>query len=402
MAGGISMGLKARVTNLGRDLGVVIDGLRGRRPPPLVTRRRAASAAAPRFGGAAALARALRVVEVFPAARGATGFDLEDPAGTPIDFVPGQFLTLLVPVDGAVHRRAYSVCSACAPPSPRVRLVAKRVEGGRVSNYLGDRLAPGDVLKVLGPSGSFTYAPDPGAARDAVLIGGGSGVTPLMAIALGALTIEPRSRVTLLYGNRAVDDIIFRYELEALARSTDRLTLRHVLSEPPPGWRGGVGRLDRDTVLAELAGLGLPRPGALYYVCGPGPMMDAVRGALLGLGVPRDRVLEELYSRPELRGGATAERPTTPQLVTLRAGGAEHAFTVAPGQYILDAGLSAGAPLRFSCAMGGCAACRVKLRRGRVAMEEPNCLSAAEREAGTVLTCVGWPLEPVIIERTEP
>ncbi|TNF30339.1 MAG: 2Fe-2S iron-sulfur cluster binding domain-containing protein, partial [Deltaproteobacteria bacterium] len=78
--------------------------------------------------------------------------------------------------------------------------------------------------------------------------------------------------------------------------------------------------------------------------------------------------------------------------------GREHALTVAAGQTLLEAGVAGGAALPFSCAMGGCAACRVKLVAGEVAMDEPNCLTPAEADAGYVLTCVARPLTPVTVE----
>lgn len=284
-----------------------------------------------------------------------------------------------------------------------VRLVAKRVEGGLVSNAIGDRLVEGMSLDVLGPSGSFVWRPKPGLRREIVLIGGGSGITPLMAILYAVLEDEPESDVTLVYGNRSIDEVIFREELDDLEAVHERLRVRHVLMTPPEGWAGGSGLLDgaglaRELDALEAAGEGAEIEEREYFLCGPQPMMDAARATLEARGVPEERVHEERFVRAGSRGGAGQSRPTSPQPVILRREGREYRFDVPVGDAILDAGLAAGAPMRFSCAMGGCAECRLRLVEGEVGMEEPNCLTSSERDDGYVLTCVGWPLGPVILE----
>lgn len=384
-----------------RDLSMLGRALRGGHPPAVVPALGQPRRAAPRLSGSAASARPLRVVDVAPAnpSGSATTLVLEDPDGQPIDFLPGQFFTLLVEVGGATVRRAYSAASSWRQRRS-VRLVVKRVDGGLVSNHIGDQLRPGAIIPVLGPSGSFTCEPDPDARRHHVLIGGGSGITPLMAIALAVLEDEPDSDVTLIYGNRSPDEVIFEAELAQLADEHERFTLRQVLEQPPEGWEGGRGRLDRDGVEAEIARLGLPAAAVegLYYLCGPEPMMAAAREALADAGVAEEQMKEERFTQPHLRG-AGAERPDEPIEVAFRGrDGAPWRFTVSPHESILDAGLAAGAPMSFSCAMGGCGECKCHLAAGEVGMEEPNCLTEGEREAGEVLTCVGWPVEPVELE----
>lgn len=373
-------------------------GLAGRRPPPLVPRREAEPGRWASGPATARAARTLRVARVEAASASAVALTLEDPTGRPIDFLPGQFFTLLVPVGGGIERRAYSATTHYRDTS-RVGLVVKRVEGGLVSPYLCDRVAAGSLLRVLGPSGSFAVEPDPTAERNLVLLGGGSGITPLLAIARAVLSEEPLSRVALVYGNRRLEEVILRGALEALAAaSSGRFVVRHVLEEPAEGFECGEGRLDAEGVARELDGLRLPEGRATtYLLCGPPPMMAAARRVLEERGVPAELIREERFSQPRLRTGGPLGS-SRPERVTVRRSGAERAVTVRPGESILDASLAAGVPLPFSCAMGGCGTCRVTLAEGEVQMAEPTCLSPAEREAGQVLTCVGHPRGPVVIE----
>lgn len=379
-----------------RDLAMVLGGFRGKRPSPLIPRAERPVGLTP-FGTQAA-ARPLRVVSVDAQTPSSISLVLEDPGGQPIEFVAGQFFTVLVDINGTIHRRAYSGCN---PTRDRqnLRLTAKRVEDGVVSNYLADELRAGATLPVLGPSGNFTFEPRTDESRHIVLIGGGSGITPLFSILIEALEMEPKSRVTLLYGNRNIEEIIFRDELDDLTALHPRLTVRHVLAEPPSNWTQGKGILDSETIRKELNPLWQEislDDVAGCWVCGPAPMMDSAREALESAGLPSELIFEERFTQPHLR--KSVDRPTEAFPVTIRSNGDAREFLVEPGQSILDAGLAAGLSLRYSCAMGGCAECRLKLVEGEVGMDEPNCLTDSERDAGWVLGCVGWPLSDVVLE----
>lgn len=377
--------LAERLALTRRDVKMVLDGLAGRAPSPLL-RRRAFTASA----HAAIAGRAVRVREVVRETDEAVSLVLVDPTGAPIEYLPGQFFTVCVTLDGVTHRRAYS--ASRAPGDPALRLTVKRVAQGLVSTHLTTRVGAGDTLELLGPSGSFTWAPGDGAPRHLVLLGGGSGITPLFAILEAALTREPGARVTLVYGNRSRESVIFGDTLDALAAAhPGRLTVIHALEDPPEGFAGIAGRLDDAALGAALATLDA---GDLYYICGPTPMREAARRALTRQGVETARVFEEVYSSPHSPAAAAS---AAPQVVRLRVGGRDAAVTVKAGETILDAATRAGVPLPFSCAVGGCGSCQCKRVSGEVVMEEPNCLTAAERDAGAVLTCVGRPAGPGVV-----
>lgn len=374
--------VKDRWASTRRDLGMISLLLQGKHPPPLIpitARPGTESAVQP---------RALRVEQVVRETPDALTLWLTDPSGAALRCLPGQFFTVLVAVAGKLERRAYSASHYVADGS-RLALTCKRIAGGKVSSFLHEYAHPGMLLQVLGPSGQFGVTPQPGLARKLVLIGGGSGITPLWAIAQAVLAEEAASTVTLLYGNRSRADIIFADALGELGKAhPQRLVLRHVLSEPSPDFASGSGILDQSTITQELGALGCLGEDADYFVCGPQPMMEAARAVLLREGVAPSRIHEERFATPQL---AQEELPSTTQTVELAHKGQTTLVSVAPTETILEAGLRHGMMLPFSCTMGGCGACKAKLAEGSVAQPEPNCLTSQERQAGQVLLCVSHP-----------
>lgn len=339
-------------------------------------------------------ARTLRVCSVERETSDAVTVWLEDVGGAAIGFVPGQFVTLLLRVEGREVRRAYSICSAKGD-LPRVAVTVKRVEGGLASGYLNGVLRAGDEVRALGPSGNFQREARGGHAGHVVLVGGGSGITPLMAIAREVLAHEPGTRVSLLYGNRSAGDVIFAGALGAMQREHGaRFEVLHCYEECEEAHGGLRGRLAGDVLAGALESVNAGAESE-YFVCGPAAMMASAREVLLGRGVREERIREERFASPKQSEGRASSQS---QPVTVRKGGATHLAIARPGQTVLEAGLAAGAPMPYSCAMGGCGACRVKLAKGSVALDEPCALSDRERAEGYVLACVAHPQGPVEVE----
>lgn len=366
------------VARVRRDLGMFFGPLLGERPSPTIARERGH-----RPVDLTSRSRRLRVAEVIRETDAAVTIRFAQPVGAPIAWEAGQFLTLVMPSPAGPLRRAYSISVPPwreTPTDPCVTI--KRVEGGRVSSQLVDHAAVGQWYEVRGPSGQFTYRS--GEAPSLVLIGGGSGVTPLVSILEEALR-EPECRVRFVYANRRREDTIFRARLDKLAEAhPERLTLRHVLESEG-------GRLDGERLARELDGA----HDAPVYSCGPEGLMDAVSATMRGLG--REALLrEERFA--SLGAQRSRALPVEPQGVTYRSKQGALEVAVGSGETLLEAGLRAGVPMAFSCTMGGCGACRVRLLRGEVLHDEPNGLSAAEREAGQVFACIARPLGPCELE----
>lgn len=355
-------------------------GRRGRRPVPV-----------PVPGTEHHGLRQVRVAEVRRETPSAVTLVLEDADARQgaFDFRPGQFFTLVADIDGRAVRRAYSASSV--PGAPRLEVTVKQVEGGRFSTHAHRALRAGDRLAVRGPSGSFHAGPQP--PDEVVLIAAGSGVTPLMSMIRSRLAVPSgRDRIALLYSSRSADEIIFGDELTQLAEDhPGRLSVTHVLTRRD-------GRLDADGVRRWVAGLS-PAPDAHYYVCGPGPLTDAVRTVLAGLEVPDEQVHHERYTS----GAETGTPVTVPQEMTVEEDGHPVGTAVVePGRTLLDAGLAAGLPLPYSCTVGNCGECVVRLRGGEVTQDEPDCLTPQQKSDGYVLTCVSRPLSKVTLDITDP
>jgi ferredoxin-NADP reductase len=354
-----------------------------------------------------ASAREVVVARVVAETPSAVTLVLRDADGASFDFLPGQFFTVLALHEGHVVRRNYSASNA--PSGGELHLTIKRKPGGKVSPLLCAS-REGDRLRVLGPFGSFVVGPPSSAPRRLVLVAGGAGITPLASIARTTLAREPDAQIVLVYGSRNAGDVILRAELDALALAhPGRFTVLHVHEEPSSSTASvEVGRLDRATVARALDRVPLASdPAARYFVCGPDGMRDEVVAALEARGVAPEAIAMERFSigpRPHVASSsaeiASAVAPGA-RPIAIRVKGRVHRTTALPGATVLEAGLAAGAPMPFSCAVGGCGACKVKLIDGRVEVEEPNCLSDQERAAGYVLTCVGRPCGPCTVEIVE-
>ena len=343
----------------------------------------------------------LRVARIVRETADSVSIFLERPDGSPLGFEAGQFLSFDVEVEGETLRRAYSIAApAEGPGSDAPHVTIKRVPDGRVSNLLNDRAESlvGGHLLAHGPAGQFTLPREGVSGGHLLLVAGGSGITPIISLLTTTLHRDEEARVTLVYGNRGEADIIFDARLAELeARYSDRLCVDRVLSDPPAEWKGGVGVLDPATLGARLDLLGVETLAVTQaYVCGPTPMMDAARELLESRGLPSERLKEERFSAPEERHHV--DHSERPEPMTLSLPGGARTLVVKPGQTLLEAGLAAAAPMPFSCAMGGCGACKMQVVSGEVAMDEPNCLSEAERARGEVLTCVGYACSPVTLK----
>jgi ring-1,2-phenylacetyl-CoA epoxidase subunit PaaE len=351
----------------------------------------------------------MKVADITQETSDALTLHLDHPDRKNIPYTPGQFLTLILTIDGKKVRRSYSLCST--PDEPYFSVTVKRVEGGMVSNFLADHVLIGDEIEVMSPLGNFALQPNPALKRHLFFFGGGSGITPLMSMLKNTLKYEPQSRVTLIYGNRNLDSVIFKDQLNQLEQQNpDRLKIVHVFNESMADAtesQENIGLLDRKMVLRLLENLRVPGyDQESYYMCGPEGMMNEVRDALQFMSVPANQVFKESFTVPttqEDHGADVAAAAETDEIiartVTILYEGKEYQVEVEPDETILEAGLKADIDLPYSCQAGLCTACIGKCLSGRVHLDEREGLSDAEIEKGYVLNCVGHPLTAnVVIE----
>jgi len=311
---------------------------------------------------------------------------------------PGQFYTVRVRHPDGVLKRAYSASHKC-DETGTLRLTIQRVPDGLASTYLTEHVFEGSELQLLGPSGSFGEEVCSGAARRVVMIAGGSGVTPMAAMCHTLLEADTGSyEFVLIHGVRTPRHALFSRELEALARAhAGSLSVHHVYERDAPPGHAFEGRLVPEvlTKVLDSAIKSLSAPPERYLLCGPAGMLESAHTALRERGVPDDHIEQERFASPQAAEEATETEQTT---VTFLSSGQSVSVEVATSETILTSGLKAGVPMPFSCTLGGCGACKVRLEEGTVSMETPNCLTARERAAGDVLACVARATGPCVIE----
>ena len=340
----------------------------------------------------------LKIAEVIPETSDAKSirFELPEELRQEFSFKPGQHLTLKADIQGEDVRRTYSLC--VAPADGELKVTVKRIAGGVFSNWANDNLKVGDHIEVMAPHGSFTWDFMPDADNHYVGFAGGSGITPVMSLLKTALLTEPESRFTLFYGNRDSSSVIFLEELGKLKnRFMDRLQVHHFLAEEAEDIDLFNGMLDRakcDLVLGTLVD---PAEVAAFFICGPGPMMDAAEEALQAVGVPHDKILVERFTagRPSAALEAQMQQLQSQaqglsMMVTLDGRKRRVPFDAAAGN-ILDSARIAGLPAPFACKAGVCATCRARIVSGEVEMAARYGLSDREIASGYVLTCQSVP-----------
>jgi len=317
-------------------------------------------------------------------------------------FAQGQHVTVKQKIDGAEVRRSYSICSGLDDTD--FRIAVKRQEGGIFSTFATERLKAGDELEVMTPTGHFTTSLDPGAARTYLGIAAGSGITPILSIIKTVLAREPRSRFFLLYGNRTAQSIMFREALEELKdRFLARLSVTHLLSRETQDVPTLSGRIDGDKLRLFLHSI-VPAASIDHaFICGPNALLEVAERSLKEAAIPQDRIHVERFT---VEGVALRRRaPPTPKTTERRIvaeaeavlDGIRHRFPIGSEDTVIEAALTAGLELPYSCRGGMCCTCRARLIEGQVAMDVNYSLEGWELAAGFVLTCQSRPLTPQLI-----
>ena len=325
----------------------------------------------------------------------AVTFDVPSELAAEYDFSPGQYLTLCRTVDGRKERRSYSICAAAGT---RPRVGVREVPDGLFSQWLVHDVRVGDVIEVGTPLGSFTADPATGGRH--VLIAAGSGITPVLSVA-SSLLAQSDAQVTLLYGNRRTNTVMFAEEVGDLKDAYGpRVDLVHVLSREPREVELFSGRLDRDRVAALLDAFIPVEAVDGFWLCGPHEMVLGVRDVLAERGVGKERIHQELFfagDTPPAPVEHLEPLPDEPMSeVTLQLDGRSSTLSLPRTQPVLDSAQRQRSDLPFACKGGVCGTCRAQVTDGAVDMRRNYALEDSEVDAGFVLTCQSYPISDEI------
>lgn len=320
-------------------------------------------------------------------------FTLASPVGKKIAFEAGQYFLFEPGIDDEENGRCYSISSSPLRQNA-ITVTVKRVAGGKVSNWLHDNLKPGMDVQASGPMGKFIRPK----AEKYLMLSGGSGITPVMAMVREmADRCEPVD-VVFLHAGRSPLDLLFREELAVLARRMKglRLVFLPEVLTGEPAWSGLSGRISR-----ELLSLMVPDIATRQVLCcGPAPFMAAARMISAELGVGTDRYLEESFdasltdSAPVMAEMSTAAVSYKVQF--LKQG---KTLDVDAGQTVLSCAKKMGVRIPSSCANGICGTCKSKLVSGLIDMKHEGGIRQREIDAGFFLPCCSKPLTDLVIDR---
>jgi len=328
--------------------------------------------------------------------------DIPAELATTFKHTPGQYISLEASINGEQVRRSYSICSYHKDKNIEVGI--KRIDTGLFSNHALSVKA-GDKLQVLPPDGRFTTHIDESNKHHYLLVAAGSGITPCLSIAKSVLHDEPKSRVTLLFGNRSSSSMMFKEDIAGLKDChTERLNIINMLSAERQDIEMFNGRITGE-LIARFSETGLLRIADFHsaFLCGPLAMVNSVSDALVSLGLDEEQVHRELFTTGEIPKRAQVEPASKlpnaqTRKVTIVLDGVSTDINMDPDQdTVLSAARRAGIDMPFSCAGGMCCTCRCKVLTGATTMDANFSLAQWEIDSGYTLACQTRPTSDGIV-----
>tara|TARA_B110000238_G_scaffold201203_1_gene256072 strand:- start:3279 stop:4376 length:1098 start_codon:yes stop_codon:yes gene_type:complete len=322
-------------------------------------------------------------------------------------FKPGQFLTLQTHINSEQVRRSYSICSGVDDGHLRVGI--KRVRGGLFSNYANDQFKVGDTIEVMPPQGNFSPQLNPTHQKNYMCLAVGSGITPILSIITSVLSREPNSKVTLVYGNKRTNTVMFKEELSFIkSRYLSRFKWVNIMSQEDQGSDVLKGKIDnkKGYLLQKYKMIDILNANEAF-ICGPESMISEVSHGFRLEGLASEQIHYELFANSSADSDVMLEKSRLriqqygedkTSKVTVISDGRSIYFDLATvGSNILDAGMDNGVELPYSCKAGVCSTCKAKLIKGAVDMDISHGLEPHEVKSGYILTCQAHPVSDEVI-----
>jgi ferredoxin-NADP reductase/epoxyqueuosine reductase QueG/putative sterol carrier protein len=319
-------------------------------------------------------------------------FRLVSPDGREVPFKhqPGQFLTLNVYPEGKFTKRSYTIAST-PTRTECIELTIKREEFGLVSRHLHDEIREGEMINVSAPSGNFTFTGEE--HESIVLVAGGVGITPMMSVVRFLTDRQWKGEIYLIISHKVPEEYIFENEIEDLAERHKNLKVLVTMTQAEgSNWNGQTGRITKELINDFVPNITNRR----IHICGPVPMMDAVKSILVELQVPTEMIMIENFG--------TVKRAPKPQeelgdiVGDVRFSISEKTAPIHERETVLEVAERVGVEIDNACRSGTCGSCKVELLSGSVTMECEDALSNDEKSQGTILACQAKAGNDVVID----
>lgn len=304
-----------------------------------------------------------------------------------LKYKPGQFLTIKIPINGRIEKRAYSF-SSNPYTDKELKITVKKVENGLISNYINNNLKIGEKISIEKPMGSFYIEPDPKNRKQYALFAAGSGITPVFSILKSILVKEPSSTIILVYANLNKENIIFFKELQELTKSyPERLSVEHILSQNTDSLFHS-GFITKDIVQKVFAKNHIDfLEKHEYMICGPAGFMATTKEILKSKCIPLNKIKVEAFKPAKVK----IDNKNLISKVTIKLNDTTHIIEVPGDKTILQQAMKENIALPYSCRSGMCSSCKANCSTGETTMIKGHLLPENEVNEGKILTCVTYP-----------
>jgi glycine betaine catabolism B len=331
-------------------------------------------------------------------------FHLAQPNGQVIDYLPGQYVTISLVIEGQEYKRSYSLASTPTRPGSLEITVKRDPNGGVVSNWLNDHLKEGDTLTIKGPFGNFSCANDK--PSRILFLAAGSGIVPIMSMLRWLIATNAGVDIVLLLSFRTQYDIIFADELKMIAARYKNIKLFITLTKEPliySQWAGLTGRINEQMIANCLPDVS----ERVVYQCGPEAFMMENKQYLQNLALPVGHLFCESFTvngqqAPEQakKQNSIIGRPSRNQTGSYRIRFAKSGKTIAAdgSLTLLELAENSGVNLANECRAGNCGECMVKCRKGNIEMTDQAEIDESDRKKGWVYACCSYPVSNVVLE----
>lgn len=300
----------------------------------------------------------------------------------PFSHLAGQYINLKLMIDGKRVNRSYTIAS---PPTRNTYCEISVKKASYASKYLHEQWREGHLVKVSAPAGKFYF--EGHESNRIVLIAGGIGITPMMSVIRSLTDRNWTGEMYLLFSVREDKDIVFKDELAELQAKHRNLRVQYVVTSRD-------GQIKRETITNFVPGI----DRGPVMLCGPDPMMTAMRKLLVEIGIPDAEIHQEAFISPASTGGSEDVEEVPEGTRTIEFKRADKRIQITNGLTVLEAAEDAGVSIPYECRSGICGQCKTRLLTGRVAMEVQDALTPAEKSKGLILACQAHPVNDIALD----